>query len=309
MVATARDLSSVRIADVELTNPERVLYPEQGISKLQLAEYYQNIADYILPYITNRPLSLVRCPQGLESACFYQRHLDDAAPAGVEKLPLTGADGKVANHIVIRDLTGLISLVQLGTLELHPWGASADDPEHPDWIVFDLDPGIGASWPSVVHAARWLHRRLATLGLKSFVRTTGGKGLHVVVPIVPEHDWDTVKAFSRAIAHELVDDDPLRYIATASKEKRVGKVFIDYLRNARGASSIANYSPRARARAPVATPRGWWTLAELDGSDVHTIADIPGRMNVLSEGPWTGFFELRQSLTDAMLEETVHEDP
>lgn len=305
MVEAAGHHASPQIAGIELTHPERVLYPEQGIDKLQLAEYYQNVADYILPYITNRPLSLVRCPQGLAADCFFQRYLDGDPPAGVEKVALTDTAGKTADHIVVRDLTGLISLAQLGTLELHPWGARADQPDQPDWIVFDLDPGLDTPWPSVIHAARLLHRRLATLGLKSFVRTTGGKGLHVVAPIIPEHDWETVKNFSRDIAKEIVDFDSLRHTVSPRKADRTGKVFIDYLRNARGASSIASYSPRASNLAPVATPLEWWSLAELSGSDTFTIENIPRRMNVLADDPWFDFFTLRQALTTTALQDVL----
>lgn len=303
MPNVARQRSESRVAGVELSNPDRVLYPEQGITKRQLAEYYAAVAEHMLPHVVDRPLSLVRCPRGQESHCFFQRHLDADAMEGVEAVPLADADGRTAHYVVVRDLAGLVSLAQIGVLEIHPWGATAADPDHADTIVFDLDPGEAAVWEDVVHGARWLHRRLATLGLHSFVRTTGGKGLHVVAPLSPACDWGTVKAFARAVAHEMADDDPLRYVDTASKQQRVGKVFVDYLRNARSASSIASYSPRARNKAPVATPLHWPELAQLAGADIFTIANVPDRVAAMADDPWQGFFELRQTLSDTILTE------
>ena len=224
---------------------------------------------------------------------------------GIARVAIVDADGASSEYIVVHDLSGLIGLAQLGVLEIHPWGATADAPDRPDRVVFDLDPGDGAAWPDILHGARWLHRRLAALGLQSFLRTTGGKGLHVVAPIIPDRDWATIKAFARGIAEELADADPLRYIATANKAERTNKVFIDYLRNARGASSIANYSPRARKNAPVATPMLWSDLPQLDRSDACTIHDIPTRLKTLPDDPWIDLFELHQSLTDAMVAEVA----
>jgi bifunctional non-homologous end joining protein LigD len=297
----AQRQSDVQIAGIPLSNAERILYPEQGISKRQLAEYYEIAADHILPHVVGRPLSLVRCPRGREGTCFFQRHLNGEAPEGLQRIAISGTDGTREEYLVVRDLAGLVSLAQLGVLELHPWGATVDNPGRPDRLVLDLDPGEGAVWEDVVHGARWLHKRLAGLGLQNFVRTTGGKGLHVVVPIVPTRDWDTVKAFARGIAHEMADQDPRRYVDTASKSKRVGKVFVDYLRNARGASSIASYSPRARRNAPVATPLHWPELAQLTGADIFTIKNIPDRLDAMREDPWAGFSELRQELSDEAL--------
>lgn len=295
--------SSAQIAGIALSHPERVLYPEQGVTKRQLAEYFEEVADHILPHIADRPLSLVRCPRGQEAVCFFQRHLNGESIPGLERVAIAEPGGGSNDVVVVRNLGGLIGLAQLGVLEIHPWGVTATDPDHPDRLVFDLDPGEGATWPDVVHGARWLHERLAALGLQSFVRTTGGKGLHVVVPIAPTRDWDAVKAFARAVAHELAGEDPLRYVDAASKQVRVGRVFVDYLRNARGASAIASYSPRARPHAPVAAPLLWPELAQLVGSDVFTISNIPDRLAALRAPPWTGFFEMAQPLTDAMLAE------
>lgn len=299
MATSSGSAAELEIAGIHLTHPDRVLYPEQGISKRRLAEYYRLVADAMLPHLVGRPLTLVRCPRGQGEACFYQRHLNGEVLQGVEQVKISDPAGKSAAYAVIRDLSGLIELAQLGVLEIHAWGALAADPDRPDRLVFDLDPGEGAIWEDVIHGVRWLHRRLATLGLQSFLRTTGGKGLHVVAPILPEHDWETVKNFARNIAEQLVSEQPGRYVATASKAERVGKVYVDYLRNARGASSIVNY-PRARPRAPIAFPMVWADLNNLDRSDGFTIEDSTGYLSFTDQEPWEGFFELRQNLSQAL---------
>ena len=290
----------IRIGNITLSNPDRVLFPDQGTTKRQLAQYYTSVAERMLPYLIGRPLSLVRCPRGRDQQCFFQRHLDESAPEPIDSVSIDEEDGP-AQYVVIHDLAGLIGLVQLGVLEIHPWGARADAPESADQLIFDLDPGIGATWSDVTHGAHWLHGRLARLGLKSYVRTTGGKGLHIVVPLQPGADWEAAKAFSRAIARELADDDPTRFVAEASKAKRTGKVFVDYLRNARGASSIANYSTRARPCAPVAAPLVWTELKQLDRPDHYTVANMPARVRSMLQDPWEDFFQIRQSLDREML--------
>lgn len=300
MATSSGSATEFEIAGVKLTNPDRVLYPEQGISKRQLAEYYCLVADHMLPHLADRPVTLVRCPQGQEQACFYQRHLDGGAPAGVEQVMLPAAGGKPAPHPVVNSVTGLVGLAQLGVLEIHAWGAQAATPDRPDRLVFDLDPGEGANWEDVVHGARWLHRRLAALGLQIFLRTTGGTGLHVVAPILPEYSWETVKNFARGLAEDIASEYPNRYVATASKAERVGKVYVDYLRNAHGASSIVNFSPRARPRAPIAMPMVWSDLNNLDRSDGYTIAGSSDYLGFSTQDPWEGFFTLRQSLSSAL---------
>jgi bifunctional non-homologous end joining protein LigD len=298
MQASANE--EIRVANVALTSPDRVLFPDQGTTKRQLAQYYKTVAAHMLPFVAGRPLSLVRCPRGRDQHCFFQRHLDESAPGGIDSVRIDDGDG-ASDYVAVHDLSGLIGLVQLGVLEMHAWGARADDPDHADQLVFDLDPGLGATWPDVIHGARWLHGRLAELGLRSFVRTTGGKGLHVVAPLTPAVDWDIAKAFSKALAKELADDDPHRFIVEASKAKRAGKVFIDYLRNARGASSIANYSTRARPGAPVATPLVWTELAQLESPAHYTVENMPERIRSLLDDPWEGFSETRQTLDKTTL--------
>jgi bifunctional non-homologous end joining protein LigD len=203
---------------------------------------------------------------------------------------------------VIRNLSGLIALVQLGVLEIHPWGSREDKPEKPDRLVFDLDPSSELSWKAVVRGAQTLRSRLSELGLKSFVKTSGGKGLHVVVPLARRATWDEFKNFAKAVAMDVARREPKRYVATVSKTKRAGKIFIDYLRNARGATSVAAYSTRALAGAPVSTPLTWDELDSVKGAAAFTMANLAQRLNALDDDPWVDFFDVRQSITAKMSE-------
>lgn len=292
----------VKIAGVSLSNPDRVLYPEQGVTKRQLALFYEEIADWILPYVVDRPLTLVRCPYGHQEECFYQKHLDEALPDTMRGIPIEEKEGK-GIYVAIDDLAGLISLVQLGVLEIHPWGARADKVEQPDMMVFDLDPGPDTEWSAVIRGARLMHERLDELGLENFVKTTGGKGLHVVVPLTRRAGWDEVKAFSKALAEEVAKADPKRYIATMSKAERKGRIFVDYVRNSRGATSVAAYSTRARQNAPVSTPLEWDELSDNLFSDAYTIENLPQRLNSLKKDPWQNITKTRQSITKSMRKE------
>ena len=284
------------IAGVALTHPERMLYSEQGVSKRELARYYEAIADWILPYVVERPLTLVRCPQGRGKKCFYQKHWTGALPDAVESVVIREKDGPQP-YVVIRDLKGLISLVQMSVLELHPWGARIDQLERPDQTVFDLDPGEGTGWKNVKQAAVDVRNVLAEAGLTSFVRTSGGKGLHVVVPITRRNCWVDVGDFAQDIAVGLARRSPDQYVAHMRKSLRGGRVFVDYLRNRRGATSIASYSTRARGGAPVATPLAWEELPDLAAPDQWTLQNVPQRLASLSSPPWDTFDSIRQSLT------------
>ena len=249
------------VAGVRLTHPDRVLYPEDEFTKRDLAEYYERIADWILPYVAGRPLTLVRCPEGYAGQCFFQKHLTGSLPDAVRGV-MVDVKGKQEEYVAIDDVAGLIALVQMGVLELHPWPAREDNLERPDQLVFDLDPGEGTDWKDVVQGARDVRDRLESAGLTTFLRTSGGKGLHVVVPLSRRNNWDEFKAFAKSVADAMTRDEPDRYIATMSKAKRRGKLFIDYLRNQRGATAIASYSTRRRRGAPVATPLAWDELTD-----------------------------------------------
>lgn len=214
---------------MRLSNPEKVLYPEAGITKLDLARYYEQVQDRILPYAASRPLSLVRCPSGHQD-CFYQKHLDASAPKTIGRIPIK--EGKETGiYSYVSGLKGLISLVQLGVLEIHPWGSRIEDVDNPDMVIFDLDPSSELPWESLVRAARELCRRLEDFELQSFLKTTGGKGLHVAAPLSGRHTWEEVRGFSRYVAEEMARDNPQAYLSKASKQSRTGKIFVDYLRN------------------------------------------------------------------------------
>lgn len=293
----------VEIAGVPLSHPERVLYPEQGVTKADLARYFESVADWILPQVAGRPLTLVRCPQGRARTCFYQKHAREGLPAAVRSLELREAGGKDEPYLYVDDLEGLVGLVQVGVLELHLWGARVDAVERPDRLVFDLDPDPSIGYPVLADAARRVRDALAGVGLDSWPKTTGGKGLHVVAPIARRASWDEAKAFARALAESVARQDPELFLTQASKAARKGRIFLDWLRNARGATAVAPYSTRARPGAPVATPLDW---RELDGDDpraAFTLATVPGRLRGLGlrRDPWRGMASSRQALSRAAL--------
>lgn len=289
----------IEVAGARLTNPDKVLYPAQGITKLALARYYAQVAEHMLPCVANRLLTLVRCPEGQGKPCFFQRHEAVGLSEDILRTTVEEDDGK-RTYLYVETTEGLVSLVQMGALEMHIWGSRADRIEQPDMMVFDLDPAPELPWERVADAARTVRHLLGTLGLRSFVKTTGGKGLHVVVPIEAHRGWDEVKPFTKAVADALVRFDPARYIATLSKAKRTGKVFVDYLRNGRGATAVAPYSTRARPGAAVATPLSWDELdAPLDPAS-FTIETVPQRLATVPD-PWAELTGVRQSITSAMM--------
>jgi bifunctional non-homologous end joining protein LigD len=291
---TNRD-GSVTVQGVRITHPSRVVYPGDGITKGEVAAYYAAVAGWILPELINRPLSMVRCPGGTDSACFFQKHHAAKLGSSVRAIPLEEKEGE-DEYVYIRDLTGLLQLVQMNTLEFHPWGSRVDKPDAPDRIVLDLDPAPGVAWEAVVEGARDIRAHLEQLGLASFVRTSGGKGLHVVVPFRRGPGWPAVKAFCESLADAMVERDPGRYIATASKAKREGKIFIDWLRNARGATSVCNWSLRARAGAPVAMPLRWEELGKVAGGAAFGMKVALERAARLKADPWEGMAKLQQRL-------------
>ncbi|HTV33873.1 MAG TPA: DNA ligase D [Methylocella sp.] len=275
-----------------LTHPDRILWPEAGITKQGLADFYTSIADWILPHITHRPLSLLRCPSGTAAKCFFVKH----PWQGLDEHALRVETGKEKPTVAIADLTGLLSLVQAGVVEIHPWGSTIDDLERPDRVIFDLDPGENVTWEAMIEAARDVRHRLATLGLQSFVKTSGGKGLHIVAPLQPEAGWDAVKAFTKTVAETMAKERPERYVATMAKQARHTHIFIDYLRNVRGATAVAAYSTRASPKATVSTPLDWDELSPALRSDHFTVQNLPHRLAFLKRDPWPVFFSLRQRL-------------
>lgn len=281
---------------IHFTHAEKVLYEEDGITKGDLYAYYELVADYMLPYIVKRPLTLTRCPGGYKQ-CFYQKKL---AKSSVKYLHTVAVESHKTHekdpYIYIKDIEGLLSLLQLGVLEIHPWGSTIAHLEYPDILIFDLDPAEELPWSRVVAAACEIRRYLQDYQLDSFVKTTGGKGLHVVIPIEPDYDWLTVKQFTEVFVDFLVQINPKHYIQTMAKAKRKGKIFIDYLRNQRGASAIAAYSTRARIHAPVAVPIHWDELTNKQQDTYYTVKTLPQRLKHLTSDPWHDFYKLKQSL-------------
>ncbi|HUD00239.1 MAG TPA: DNA ligase D, partial [Candidatus Polarisedimenticolaceae bacterium] len=292
--------ATVEVAGAKLTHADRVLYPEQGITKRELALYFEQIADWILPHVAARPLTLVRCPEGHNKQCFYQRHVTDSISEWIRPVPIK-EKGKLVNYVAVDNLKGLIALVQMGVLELHTWGCTIDQMDRPDRLIFDLDPDPEISWEALKQAAQSLGAYLSDLGLSSFVKTTGSKGLHVVVPLVPKIDWDTAKEFSRQIAQHMVHQAPDRYTATMSKAKRRGKIYIDYLRNAKTATAVAAYSTRARAGAPVSVPLRWDELGADIRGNYFNLRNTPERLSQIGKDPWHDYEKSRRPITAALI--------
>jgi bifunctional non-homologous end joining protein LigD len=281
-----------RASSVVLTHPQRRLFEDPPITKAQIAQLYSDIAGLILPGVVRRPLSLVRCPNGIKETCFFQKHLSRGSPASIRSIPLKSGEPP---YVYIEDLEGLIGLVQMNVVEIHPWGARIDDVEHPDRLVFDLDPAPGLPWPRVIEAAREVRERLAGLHLESFLRASGGKGLHVIVPLTGGDDWNGARAFCRALAATMAHESPEKYVDVANKARREGRIFIDYLRNARGATSVASYSLRARPGAPIAVPLPWSALPRLRSAAPYRFSTIRRNLKRVA-GAWDGIDQVRQAL-------------
>jgi bifunctional non-homologous end joining protein LigD len=277
------------VAGVRLTNPDRILYPDQGLTKRELAEYLKSVAKHMLPFAGKHPLSLVRCPDGIDGKCFFQKHLTASMPKGFKTVSIREKDGDKADYLYVEDVAGIVGAAQIGALELHVWGASNADLEHPDRLVFDLDPDDSVSFAEVKAAAGDLRSVLEAAGLQSFAMVTGGKGIHVIAPLSGRNDWEEVKAFAAGLARSFAERDPDRFIATASKAKRKGRIFIDWLRNERGATAILPYSPRARNGAPVAVPVGWNELARLKSAAPFDTVAVIKRLKGAKRDPWPGY--------------------
>ncbi|HYP87249.1 MAG TPA: non-homologous end-joining DNA ligase, partial [Polyangiaceae bacterium] len=278
-----------------ITHPDKVLYPEQGITKQELLDYYALVAERMLPHVANRPLTLVRCPNGCGKPCFFQKHPGNSKLANLREVAIREKEGK-SPYSVLDDELGIFSLVQLGALEIHTWGSRADDFEHPDLLVFDLDPDPSVGYEAVITGAKLIRRIFEQAKLETFVKTTGGKGVHVCVPIAPDLSWAQAKDFTERIASSIAAASPELYLATVSKAKRKGKIFIDYLRNGRGATFIAPYSTRARDGASIAVPLEWDELSTKLPPDHFTIRNIEKRLSKLRRDPFERMSELRQRL-------------
>jgi len=273
------------LAGIHLTNPQREMFAGSGVTKLDLAIHYARVGDWLLPEVLRRPVTVIRCPTGDLKDLFYQRHAFAGLPPGVETIELADEEERAA-FISITEPRGYLGLTQFGAVEFHLWGCHIDDPEHPDRLVMDLDPDPSLPWSRICDGAEMLRDRMQALGFRPFLRTTGGKGVHLVTALAPGHDWPTVKGFAEALSRAMAADSPSLFTAVASKERRKGKIYFDYLRNARGASAVASYSLRARPGFPVATPIEWEELRKLSGGDAFNRLNIMRRLETLAADPW-----------------------
>jgi bifunctional non-homologous end joining protein LigD len=280
-----------RVAGVNLTHPDRIYWDDAGVTKRDLADFYVQVWKWMGPHLVGRPIALVRCPEGASGQCFFQKHARAGIPT--EHLHLVAEKGD--KIISIDDLGGLIALVQGGVLEIHTRGTTIDDRESADRLVFDLDPGPGTGWKDVMAAARDVRERLSGLKLKSFLKTSGGKGLHVVLPI-KSTPWEEAKAFTKTIAEAMEADEPERYVSTATKAKRNKRIFVDYLRNSREATAVAPYSTRARPGAPVSVPIDWSELVSLKAANQYTVKNLMQRLSRQQKDPWAEIGRVKQSL-------------
>jgi bifunctional non-homologous end joining protein LigD len=291
-----RDAQDDEIDDIRLTHPEKVLFAGAGITKLDFAEYLVAVGERMLAHVSGRPLSLVRCPEGTAKECFFQKHMSKGMPPALKSVHVEEDNGKVAQYLMIDSGAGLVGAAQIGGLEIHLWGSHWKTLEHPDRMVFDLDPDGGVTFADVREAARDVRKLLQAANLESFALVTGGKGIHVVVPLDASQGWDEVNAFAKGVAVKLAETEPGRFVATMSKAKRKARIFIDWLRNERGSTAIAPYSPRAKPMASVATPVAWAELSRIEAANEFTIPTVLRRLEQLKSDPWKGYFSARQSI-------------
>ena len=290
---------NIAVSGIAISHPDKPLYPEAGLSKLDLARYYAAVGKWIVPHLRDRPLSLFRCPDGWGAQCFFQKHADRSVHASVARVQVPEGRG-TATYLSADSTTAVVALLQWGVLELHPWGAREPSLDRPDRLIFDFDPDSDVPWPVLVESVQLCRKLLEEIGLTGFLKTTGGKGLHIVVPIRPTLDWSAARGFTRAVADKLTESFPERFMATAAKSKRGGKIFIDYLRNTQGATAVAPYSLRARANAPVATPIEWEELSAEVRFDHFNARSVPRRLAAMKRDPWAALSGTRQTVTRAM---------
>lgn len=273
---------------VKLTHPDRLYWPEEGITKEGLADFYADVWRLMAPYVVGRPLALLRCPNGIKGERFFQKHAWKGLNPNIVTVP-DPADPSEDPWVSINDLDGMMGLVQSAALEIHPWGSTVADWERPDIIILDLDPGEEVPWQAVIDAAQEVRQRLLDAGLNPFVKTSGGKGLHVVAPLKPSAEWPEIKAFTKSLAEAMAADSPDRFVATITKSKRHGKILVDYLRNQRGQTAVAPYSTRARPGAAVSTPITWEELEPGIGPAYFTVSNLPARLAAMRTDPWEDF--------------------
>jgi bifunctional non-homologous end joining protein LigD len=303
---SARSATRIDVAGVSLSHPDRVLYPDTGLTKLDVARYYESIADRVLPHVEGRPLTLVRCPTGLPSPCFFMKHSNVWAPPALRRVVLPEKT-KQGTYLVADSLAAVVSLVQMDVLEIHTWNSRVERVEYPDRLVFDIDPGPDIGFAEVRKAAQLVRRMLHSLDLESYVKTTGGNGLHVVVPLEPRANWNDCLAFARGLAELIEAHDPDRFTTKFAKAGRERKLLIDYLRNNRTNTSVAAFSTRAKPHAPVSVPLTWEELTPRVVPASFTVESVPGRLARLKRDPWHGYATEKQRLTRSMLTAVTRE--
>jgi bifunctional non-homologous end joining protein LigD len=291
----------VTIAGVSVSHPDRVMFPDAQLTKADIAQFYERISDWIMPHVEGRPLTLVRCPEGLSGECFFMKHSKVWAPPALRRVAIQEKT-KVGQYLIAETPAALVSLVQMDVLEIHTWNSRIDKVDEPDRIVFDIDPGTQVPWKKVIESARLVRQMLETLGLESFPKTTGGKGLHVVVPIVPRTDWKECLEFSRALAEAIERHDPDQYTTAFAKAGRERKILIDYLRNNRTNTSVSAFSTRAREGAPVSIPIRWEELTPALKPSAWTVLTAERRLSSLRRDPWRDYWTTKQRLSASATE-------
>ena len=280
------------VRGIRISSPDRIIYPELDFSKLDLVRDYDRVGDRMLPHVSDRPLTLVHCPNGLLAPCNFMRHRKVWGPDVLRRVRIQEKT-KVGEYLAVDDLKGVIALAQMGVIEIHTWNSTTRDIERPNRLVWDFDPGPSVKWPAVIKAAKAIRELLGTLGLESWVKTTGGRGLHVVVPIVPHRQWDECLDFARAVASALAASDPSLFTITFAKRGRESKILIDYLRNNRTNTSVCAYSARAREGATVSMPLTWEQLTAKLKPERFTVETVPRRSGA---DPWRGYWTARQKI-------------
>ena len=293
--ANSRAISEPSVAGVRITHPDKVMFPELGLSKLDIAQYYGSVGRWMLPHLKGRPLTLVFCPTGVGEGCRYLRHTKVWGPKAIRRVRIQEKT-KVGEYMIVDTLEGLVSLAQMNVLEIHTWNSTMDHLEQPDRIVLDLDPGKRVTWTQVIAAAKEVRQLLASIGLKTWVKTTGGRGLHVVVPLVPDADWSECLEFAHAIANLMVEQNPERYTIDFRKVGREDKILIDYLRNNRTNTSICAFAVRARAGAPVSMPIEWTDLKPSLKPDRFTLSTVQTYLGRRRVDPWRDYSRVKQRL-------------
>jgi len=285
----------ITVAGVSISHPDRLMYSDPSLTKLDVAQFYERIADWIVPHVEGRPLTLVRCPEGLSGECFYMKHSKVWAPPALRRVKIQEKT-KVGDYLVADDIAAIVSLAQMDVLEIHTWNTCIDKVELPNRIVFDMDPGADVPWERVVDSARLVRKMLETVDLESFPKTTGGKGLHVVVPLVPRADWRQCLEFSRALSEAIERHDPALFTTAFAKAGRERKILIDYMRNNRTNTSVAAFSTRARPGAPVSMTLRWAEVTPALDPGAWTVATAERRLSSLRSDPWRDYWKSKQRL-------------